>query len=206
MSFATCTAPVPVTTLIAYWLGELDGSRDEPPHDRENELARTREAETERSQEAEIEEHLFACEGCGARLREIVQLGEGIKRVTRAGGVHAVLTAEFIRRLQQSGMQVREYRLQPGGSVNCTVAPEDDLVIAHLDGGAAAAADQVVVMVLGTPAVDRLTGVGAQRVDHPGRGHRLQSPVNGRQADVLAAAAQFVMQLLGRAELVERRE
>jgi hypothetical protein len=101
---------------MAYWLGELDGSRDEP--------ARTR--------EPELEEHLFGCENCGARLREIVQLGEGIRRVTRAGGVHAVLTAEFIRRLQGSGVRVREYRLQPGGSVNCTVAPEDDLVIAHL--------------------------------------------------------------------------
>ncbi len=52
--------------------------------------------------------------------------------MTRAGDVHAVLTAAFIRRLQQSGLRVREYRLQPGGSVNCTVAPKDDLVVAHL--------------------------------------------------------------------------
>jgi hypothetical protein len=29
-------------------------------------------------------------------------------------------------------MRVRAYRLQPGGGVNCTIAPEDDLVIAHL--------------------------------------------------------------------------
>ena len=61
-----------------------------------------------------------------------MRLGDGIQQVTRAGDVHAVLTAAFIRRLQQSGVRVREYRLQPGGSVNCTVAPEDDLVVAHL--------------------------------------------------------------------------
>jgi hypothetical protein len=109
VSDATCTAPTPVTDLIAYWVGELDGAR-----------------------ETGLEEHLFGCETCSVRLSQIVHLGEGIKRVTRAGGVHAVLTAEFIRRLQESGMRVREYRLQPGGSVNCTVAPEDDLVIAHL--------------------------------------------------------------------------
>jgi hypothetical protein len=109
MSDVTCTAPTPVTDLIAYWVGELDGAR-----------------------ETGLEEHLFGCETCSARLGQIVQLGQGIKRVTSAGGVHAVLTAEFIRRLQESGMRVREYRLQPGGSVNCTVAPEDDLVIAHL--------------------------------------------------------------------------
>ena len=109
MNDATCKAPAPVTALLAYWLGELDGAR-----------------------EAQFEEHLFGCETCSARLRDVMQLGEGIRRVTRAGGVHAVLTAEFIRRLQGSGMRVREYRLQPGGSVNCTIAPEDDLVIAHL--------------------------------------------------------------------------
>jgi hypothetical protein len=109
VSEATCTAPTPVTTLLAYWFGELEGAH-----------------------ETGLEEHIFGCETCSARLSQVVQLGEGIKRVTRAGGVHAVLTAEFIRRLQESGVRVREYRLQPGGSVNCTVAPEDDLVIAHL--------------------------------------------------------------------------
>ena len=109
MSDATCTAPTPVTALIAYWLGELEDAR-----------------------EAGLEEHLFGCETCSARLGQIAQVGEAIKRATCAGGVHVVLTAEFIRRLQASGLRVREYRLQPGGSVNCTVAPEDDLVVAHL--------------------------------------------------------------------------
>jgi Putative zinc-finger len=107
VSTLACTAAAP--ELIAYWLGELADDR-----------------------EAELDEHLFGCEACGARLRELVRLGEGIQRVTRAGDVHAVLTAAFIRRLQQSGLRVREYRLRPGGSVNCTVTPDDDLVIAHL--------------------------------------------------------------------------
>jgi hypothetical protein len=109
MSVVPCTAPTPVATLIGYWLGELDGAR-----------------------EAELEEHLLGCEVCSAQLRHLVRLGEGIKHATRAGSVHAVLPAAFIQRLQASGLRVREYRLQPGGSVNCTVAPDDDLVIAHL--------------------------------------------------------------------------
>ena len=107
MSTPACTAVAP--ELIAYWLGELADDR-----------------------EAELDEHLFGCEACSARLRELVRLGDGIQQVTRAGDVHSVLTAAFIRRLQQSGLRVREYRLHPGGSVNCTVTPEDDLVIAHL--------------------------------------------------------------------------
>jgi hypothetical protein len=109
VSAATCTAPAPVTTLIGYWLGELEGAR-----------------------EAELEEHLFGCETCSARLGQVVKLGDAISGLTRVGGVHAVLTAGFIRRLHASGLRVREYRLEPGGSVNCTVAPEDDLVVAHL--------------------------------------------------------------------------
>ena len=109
MSAASCTAPTPAAALIDYWLGELEGER-----------------------EVELEEHLFGCEPCSARLRDLARLGEGIGHAMRAGHVPAVLTAAFIRRLQASGMRVREYRLQPGGSVNCTVAPDDDLVIAHL--------------------------------------------------------------------------
>jgi hypothetical protein len=109
MSVVACTAPTPVATLIAYWLGELDGER-----------------------EAELEEHLLGCEVCGANLGQLVRLGEGIKRATCAGSSHAVLPASFIRRLQASGVRVREYRLHAGGSVNCTVAPDDDLVVAHL--------------------------------------------------------------------------
>lgn len=109
MTSISCTAPTPAATFFAYWLGELDASH-----------------------EAQLEEHLFGCEMCSARLRHLVQLGAGIKRVARAGNVHVVLSAAFISRLQESGVRVREYRLQPGGSVNCTVAPEDDLVVAHL--------------------------------------------------------------------------
>ena len=44
-----------------------------------------------------------------------------------------------------------------------------DLMVAHLDGGPATAAHQVVVMVFRAAAVDRFAGVGAQRVDHSRR-------------------------------------
>jgi hypothetical protein len=98
-----------VSTLSAWWLGELDASR-----------------------EAELEEHFLGCETCSARLRDLMRLAEGIKHAARTGDVAAVVTDAFIRRLQASGVRVREYRLEPGGSVNCTVAPDDDLVVAHL--------------------------------------------------------------------------
>jgi Putative zinc-finger len=109
MSAPSCRIIAPTSTLIAYWLGELDGAV-----------------------QSELEEHLFGCEQCSARLHMLVQLGEGIRRATLDGNLHAIVTAPFINRLHEAGFSVREYRMQPGGSVMCTVAPDDDLVVAHL--------------------------------------------------------------------------
>jgi len=104
-----CATPAALAKLAAYWFRELDAA-----------------------DETELEEHLFACAECGARLRQLVQLGDGTKRAIREGHLRAVLPAPFVRALKESGVRVREYRLEPGGSVLCTVTPEDDLVIAHL--------------------------------------------------------------------------
>jgi hypothetical protein len=42
------------------------------------------------------------------------------------------MSAGFAQRLAGQGMKVREYRLPPGGSVNCSVAPDDDLLVSRL--------------------------------------------------------------------------
>lgn len=109
MSSVSCTIDSPQRALIAYWLGELN---DSPA--------------------SELEEHLFGCAECTERLRALVLLGNGIRQATRAGRVHAVISAAFVERLQELGLGVREYRVRPGGSVMCTVAPEDDLLVAYL--------------------------------------------------------------------------
>lgn len=109
MNSVTCATSIPMVTLLAYWLGELDGAT-----------------------ESKVEEHLFGCAECSARLRELVQVGAGVRRATREGGVLSVVTPAFIRRLQTAGLRIREYQMHPGGSVLCTIAPEDDLVVAHL--------------------------------------------------------------------------
>lgn len=109
MNGLVCMAVIPVATLAAYWLGELNAAN-----------------------ESELEEHLFGCVDCSGQLRSIVQLGEGIRQATREGRWHAVLSVSFVKALQEDGLRVREYRLQPGGSVACTVAPHDDLVVAYL--------------------------------------------------------------------------
>jgi hypothetical protein len=101
---------VSTATLIAYWLRELDGAED-----------------------AALDEHLFACTECSARLAELVRLADGVQRAARAGTLFTIVSARFIQHLTDAGLHVRRYDAKPGGSVNCTVTPEDDAVVAYLE-------------------------------------------------------------------------
>jgi hypothetical protein len=94
---------------LAYWLGELD------------EAAASR-----------LEEHLLGCGACSARLGSIVELGAAIRRELVSGSLGSVLAPKFVERLKAAGLRVREYDLPAGGSVDCTITPDDDLVVAHL--------------------------------------------------------------------------
>lgn len=95
--------------LLAYELGELDPAR-----------------------EAALEEHYLGCEACSARLAEVQALASGIKAAFDAGHVAAVLTPGFVEHARARGVRVREYVLPLNGSVNCTVAAEDQLLVGRL--------------------------------------------------------------------------
>jgi hypothetical protein len=43
-----------------------------------------------------------------------------------------VVTPAFLETAGREGLRTREYRVTPGGSVACTVTPEDDLLITRL--------------------------------------------------------------------------
>jgi hypothetical protein len=109
MTRESCTTPTSTQDLLAYWLGEIDEAA-----------------------ESRLEEHLFACGACSDRLRTVVELGAAIRNELLRGDFGFVLPAAFIRRLRDAGLRVREYNLEPGASVSCTVTPEDDLVVAHM--------------------------------------------------------------------------
>lgn len=111
MNTTACSSPLDWNTLLAYWLGELGPDS-----------------------EARIELHYLGCPVCSRQLEELAALAQGVRALTRASGVDAVVSADFVRRLNERGLRVREYRVPCNGSVNCTVAPEDDFVVAHLEG------------------------------------------------------------------------
>lgn len=109
MKPSACQSPLTWDSLLAYWLGELDAER-----------------------EAQVEEHYLGCEPCSRRLQQLVALAQGVRDITRTSGVSLVISEPFVQRLVEQGMRVREYRLPLNGAVNCTVAPEDDFVVAYL--------------------------------------------------------------------------
>lgn len=110
MSRPACSAPIAFATLVEYWLGELDAA-----------------------DEARVDEHLLGCDECTDSLQRLVGLAGGVRTLIRQGAVHAVVTDGFLARLAAQGLRLREYRVPCNGSVHCTVAPDDDVMVARLE-------------------------------------------------------------------------
>jgi hypothetical protein len=110
MTRPSCASPIPPATLLEYWLGELDEAR-----------------------EGALDEHLLGCGHCSANLQRLVDIAGEVRAAVRAGAVCTAVTDAFVQRLAAQGLRLREYRAPHNGSVYCTVAPEDDLLITRLD-------------------------------------------------------------------------
>jgi len=110
MNGHSCRSPLSWETLIAYWLGELDPAG-----------------------ETRAEEHYLGCARCSHRLEQLAGFAHGVGALARKSGVTMIVNDQFVRRLSEDGLRVREYRVPPNGSVNCTVAPEDDFVVGRLE-------------------------------------------------------------------------
>jgi len=105
----SCSGPIAATVLADYWIAALA-----------------------KPEEAAIEEHLFTCDECGARLRDMIALAEGVHQLARQGSLSMVVSDAFLKRAAEEGLRVREYAPPPGGSVECTVTAEDDFLIGRL--------------------------------------------------------------------------
>lgn len=105
----SCPDPIDAAILADYWLGALAAREEEV-----------------------IEEHLLGCDECGARLREVMALAEGVRKLARGGTLPMVVSEAFLKRAAEEGLRVREYAPPPGGSVQCTVTAEDDILIGRL--------------------------------------------------------------------------
>jgi Putative zinc-finger len=106
---ANCTNPIDTIMLADYWLGTLPAAEEES-----------------------IEEHLFTCDECGERLREVIALAEGLRKLAGEGSLQMVVSDAFLRRAAEEGLRVRQYAPPRGGSVQCTVTAEDNILIGRL--------------------------------------------------------------------------
>ena len=98
-----------LASLIAYWFGELDAAA-----------------------EATLEAHYLGCGECSARLAEVEALASGVRRAFNGGLVRSAVSPAFVEKMRSDGVRVREYRVERNGSVNCTVAPEDQMLFSRL--------------------------------------------------------------------------
>lgn len=85
-----------------------------------------------------LEEHLFECAECAARIESIERIGTSIADVVRHAGVGANVNGAFLARAAHDGLTLREYRIPAGETVSCTAGPED-LVVVRLAGELAGA-------------------------------------------------------------------
>ena len=111
-----CTEPLDAATLTDYWLGILGEGEEEL-----------------------VEEHIFDCETCSGRLAEIQAMAEGVRTLARAGSLMMVVSESFLNHAGGHGLHVRRYSPPVGGSVQCTVTAEDDLLIGGLAANLSAA-------------------------------------------------------------------
>jgi hypothetical protein len=105
----TCAHPIDAALLADYWLAVLS-----------------------KSEEESIEEHLFDCGECSARLAEVVALAANVRSLARDANLLMTVSDEFLRRSAESGLRIRQYAPPAGGSVQCTISADDDMLIGRL--------------------------------------------------------------------------
>ncbi|MBV6432258.1 MAG: hypothetical protein IANPNBLG_02394 [Bryobacteraceae bacterium] len=107
-----CFDPIGEPALADYWLGLLGTA-----------------------EETAVEEHLFGCDECGERLRRMIALVGGVRKLAREGCLRMVVSEAFLKRMEEEGSRIRQYTVPAGGEVRCTVTADDDLLIARLAAG-----------------------------------------------------------------------
>ena len=60
-----------------------------------------------------LEEHLFSCGDCSARLEAMASLGTGLAVLVRRGRVSGIVSRSLLNRMQRDGVQVRQYVMSP---------------------------------------------------------------------------------------------
>jgi predicted anti-sigma-YlaC factor YlaD len=100
----TCTQPVELDTLIAWWTGELASE-----------------------QATRVEEHLFTCDACAAATERFAKLADGLRE-----HLPPFISAAQRDRLLAAGTRIRVTVVDAGVEVSAIFGPEVDLLVHSL--------------------------------------------------------------------------
>jgi hypothetical protein len=108
---AACATPIADETLVDYWAGGLSPQHSEA-----------------------VEEHVFSCAACAARLENVASMAAAITSLARQGRFSGIISRATLNQLQRDGVRVRLYSVSPGDVVPCAVFPDDDVVVTAMRG------------------------------------------------------------------------
>jgi hypothetical protein len=81
---------------------------------------------------AEVEDHVLGCDECAARLERLVDLGQSISALARAGSGGMLAGRELVALLDREGLVTRKYAMPAGGQIACAVDARDIYSAIHL--------------------------------------------------------------------------
>jgi hypothetical protein len=127
-----CVAPIEDETMVQYWSGDLPDQQSDA-----------------------VEDHVFSCASCAARLETVASLAASVASLARQGRISGIVSRQLLNQLQHDGVRVRIYSLVPGDVVPCAVFPDDDLVVTSLRANFTGV-DAVTVTITGTAPLSRV--------------------------------------------------
>jgi anti-sigma factor RsiW len=107
---------------------------------------------------AAIEEHLFSCSDCAARVAEFDALVRAIPQSVRSAEIGGFVTDAVLNRLARDGVRVRTFVLSPGAVVPCAVWDDDHLMALRLRGDFGDASEVTLSQWVASTEVSRTTG------------------------------------------------